>query len=152
MFMGLVVGGIGVILAITAAFFYGWTVARFTWYRIDDKGITNHGLWTRHFSLRWEDVDRIEGRVTTAGGRGPRMIVYGFWVMGNGHSFKLMGNYYADLPKFSVMIRKHLPQEKWVEAKEIVMYYYDELYPNHDSGQGSQNLSTITMIPIYLVY
>jgi hypothetical protein len=128
------VSGIAIILAITAAFFYGWSVARFTWYRIDDKGITNHGLWTRHFSMRWEEIDRIEGIVTTTGGRGPHATVYGFYVIGNGHSFKLMGNYYPDLPKFSVMIRKHLPQEKWIDAKDVVMFYYNEIYSNRESS------------------
>ncbi len=43
------------------------------------------------------------------------------------------GNYFDDLPKFSVLIRKHHPEEKWIDAKDAIMHYYDEIYPNRET-------------------
>jgi hypothetical protein len=87
----------------------------FSWYRADDFGIEYHGVFRRSFSLRWDEIDSIIPDQTSRWS-----MVY---VGGGGHKMTLR-SVLTGLPEFAVLVVRHLPEEKWKPATQMIMAGY----------------------------
>jgi hypothetical protein len=39
------------------------------------------------------------------------------------------------LPEFSVLVRKHVSEKVWLPASDMILYYYDQIYPSDEPFQ-----------------
>ena len=89
----------------------------YSWYGADNQGIRNHSLWKRHFSLKWEEIDGIMATFQNYTSKED-----GVTVEGSGHKFKLR-DFMDGWPEFAYLVRKHLPEAKWLGSGELIEGY-----------------------------
>jgi hypothetical protein len=72
-----------------------------TWYEVNEEGIKYHGIWRRHFIIRWEDIKSIDkldnSRIRIVGQHNKLTLAKG-----------LEGFF-----EFIALVRNRLPEEKW---------------------------------------
>jgi hypothetical protein len=89
-----------------------------TWYQVDDEGIRNHGIWRRHFFVRWDEIDRMDsvgtkGNVLVDGRIFRDRTEHSVVIRSGKVKFKLVFNGMTGTPEFVVLAKRHLPEEIW---------------------------------------
>jgi hypothetical protein len=102
----------------------------YSWYEANDQAIRNHSLWRPHFSLKWEEIDGIMATFQNYTGKED-----GVTVEGGGHKFKLR-DLMDGWPEFAYLVRKHLPEAKWLGSGELIEGY------SQQDGEGNTVAST----------
>lgn len=99
----------------------------FSWYIVNNEGIDKHSAWSRHLFMRWDEVESIE---FTA-------VNQWFVIKGNKGTIRLHA-YLIGLPEFAKIVRKHVPEERWERAGELINGLADGVNNGEVSGINAE--------------
>lgn len=97
-----------------------------TWYEIDDQSIVGHGVFHRHFSIKWSDISFIFSDITRSHRAGPGLVLT---VCCEQIKVKFEVGPYTEVGKFAYLVKKHLPEDKWEKIRQIIReqaFFYEK--------------------------
>jgi len=104
----------------------------FTWYGVDEEGISIHGVLHRHRTIRWDEIKNIDTLQPY-----PSQDTNGFVINSDHGRFKLRSSF-VGLPDFAVFVKRKLSEDKWRFAREMVYAYCPTRYQEQTSEWRSQ--------------
>ncbi|HVO77839.1 MAG TPA: hypothetical protein VMS79_03115 [Methanomassiliicoccales archaeon] len=99
-----------------------------TWYQVGDDGIKSHGVLRRNFHLKWEDIERI-------GTKPPNSFYREYYIVVEGRGIELTLRSWLDgLPSFAAQVIEHVPEEKWKDARHMILRYNEERWTERNAS------------------
>jgi len=114
----------------------------FTWYGVDEEGISIHGVLHRHRTIRWDEITSIDTEQPY-----PSQGTNGFVINAYHDQFTLRASF-DGLSDFAVFVKRKLPESEWKPAERMLNVYcptryseqMPECYPRNNAETGRANI------------